>query len=58
MKTNVEALKDLYIASGGKAEDVADLYTNAEMIEALATLKNGGSPVVGEAVVGEAELKG
>jgi hypothetical protein len=56
MKTNVEALKDLYIASGGKAEDVADLYTNAEMIEALATLKNGGSPVVGEAVVGEAEV--
>lgn len=43
MATNLEALKDLYVQTGGNAEDVANITTNAGMIEALAdTLDNGG----------------
>ena len=34
--TNVEALKNLYVANGGSAEDVADFNTSAEVINALA----------------------
>lgn len=34
--TNVEALKNLYVANGGSAEDVADLTTSADVINALA----------------------
>lgn len=37
--TNVEALKKLYIANGGDASDVADIKTNAKMIDALAGLE-------------------
>lgn len=33
---NVEALKALYVAMGGDAEDVADLSLNAEIIAAMA----------------------
>lgn len=33
---NVEALKALYVALGGDADDVADANTNAELIAALA----------------------
>ena len=33
---NVEALKELYVAMGGDAEDVADLSLNAEIIAAMA----------------------
>jgi len=35
---NVEALKALYEAFGGNAEDVANMSTNAEVINALAEL--------------------
>ena len=35
---NVEALKALYVALGGDADDVADLTLNAEVINALATV--------------------
>lgn len=34
--TNVEALKNLYVANGGSAEDVANLNTSAAVINALA----------------------
>ena len=34
--TNVDALKNLYVAYGGSAEEVADLTTSAEVINALA----------------------
>lgn len=34
--TNVDALKNLYVANGGSAEDVADLTTSADVINALA----------------------
>ena len=33
---NVEALKELYVAMGGAAEDVENLSLNAEVIKALA----------------------
>lgn len=36
MATNVEALKNLYVAQGGQLEDVSDVNTNAGMINALA----------------------
>lgn len=34
--TNVEALKELYVALGGEAEDVVNVTTNAEMISEIA----------------------
>ena len=34
--TNVEALKNQYVALGGSLEDVADINTNAEMLNAIA----------------------
>lgn len=34
--SNVEALKALYVALGGDADDVANANTNAELIAALA----------------------
>jgi len=34
--TNVEALKALFVALGGDADDVANANTNAELIAALA----------------------
>lgn len=36
--TNVEALKAVYKALGGDADDVADITTTAEMISAIATV--------------------
>lgn len=36
MGNNVEALKALYVAMGGAAEDVENLSLNAEVISALA----------------------
>ena len=35
---NVEALKALYVAMGGAAEDVKDLNLNSEVIAALANV--------------------
>lgn len=36
--TNVEALRNLYVALGGEASDVADMATSAEVINAIATV--------------------
>ena len=33
--TTLEALKDLYVALGGKAEDVAGMTTKADVISAM-----------------------
>ncbi len=38
---NVEALKDLYVALGGQAEDVADANTSVEVLNAIAALYGG-----------------
>lgn len=42
MDTNVKALKTLYAALGGNPADIADISTNAEMIDAIAGLDIGG----------------
>lgn len=38
---NVEALKDLYVALGGEAADVADANTSVEVLNAIAALYDG-----------------
>lgn len=38
MTTNVEAIKAVYTALGGDADDVAGITTTAEMILAIATV--------------------
>lgn len=45
MDTNVDALKNLYIAFGGSSDTVAPMTTNAGVINALAVLiaAGGGS---------------
>lgn len=41
--TNVEALKELYVALGGDAADVVGIDENAKMIHAIAVqVKKGG----------------
>ena len=40
--TNVEALKNLYVALGGSAEDVANLDSNAAIINILGNVAGGG----------------
>lgn len=40
--TNVEALKELYVALGGDAADVAGITENAQMILAIAKIAHGG----------------
>lgn len=42
MDTNVQALKNLYEQLGGDPADVADISTNADMINAIAGLDIGG----------------
>jgi hypothetical protein len=36
MDNNIKALQNLYVALGGDIDDVADVNTNADMINALA----------------------
>lgn len=42
MITTITALKNLYVACGGTASDVANITTIAEMIEALKNVLQGG----------------
>ena len=42
--TTVDALKGLYVALGGSAEDVADLLLIPEVITAITTLVSAGLP--------------
>lgn len=41
--TNVDALKNLYVAFGGSSSTVANMTTNPEVINALATLISSGA---------------
>lgn len=41
MDNNVTALKALYVALGGDADDVADVSLISDMINAIATLASG-----------------
>ena len=44
MNNTVEALKGLYVALGGSAEDVAELVLIPEVITAMTTLVSAGLP--------------
>ena len=50
--TNVEALKNLYVALGGSAEDVANLDSNAAIINILGNVAGGGGGASGLVVTG------
>ena len=50
MDTNVDALKNLYIAFGGSSDTVAGMTTNADVINALAALVAAGGGSVLPAV--------
>lgn len=41
--TNVEALKNVYVALGGSAEDVSEVVTNVEILRAI-FVQLGGDP--------------
>ena len=51
--TTVEALKRLYAANGGNPDDVANLLTIPDMVDALAYLKEGGITVAAMAAATE-----
>ena len=40
MKTTVEALQDLYLAKGGSFEDVENITTIPDMIDAITTIES------------------
>ena len=44
--TNVEALKKLYVAMGGDADDVADINLTSDMISAIADIYEPELPAV------------
>lgn len=59
--TNTEALKNLYVALGGSADDVKDLNTSADVINAIAGYVGVGEttvmPCKGSEVVFDATVK-
>ena len=50
--TTVEALKSLYTAMGGSLEDVTNINTNPDMINALCDVASGGNPNSKETITG------
>ena len=42
MNNTIDALRNLYVALGGEAEDVANLVIIPELIDAIASLEGGG----------------
>ena len=46
MDNNVDALKALYVALGGDADDVADVNTIPDMINAIATVVPASSALL------------
>lgn len=50
--TTVEALKSLYTAMGGNLEDVTNISTNPDMINALCDVASGGNPNTVETITG------
>lgn len=56
METNVQALKDLYVALGGEASDVVDMTTSSEVLVALQAVAQAAAtelPVVKKADAGK-----
>lgn len=53
MDTNVDALKNLYVAFGGSSDTVASMTTNADVINALATLVAAGGGSILPAVTAD-----
>lgn len=54
--TNVEALKNVYVALGGSADDVADVVTNVEMLKAIFTQLGGDPDAVSAEVMNAAVI--
>lgn len=50
--TTVEALKSLYTAMGGRLEDVTNISTNPDMINALCEVASGMQQITVETIVG------
>lgn len=46
MKTTIEAFRDFYVALGGSIEDVQNIVTIPDMIEALTNAFEDGTVVV------------
>ena len=53
MDTNVDALKNLYVAFGGSSDTVANMATTADVINALATLVAAGGGSILPAVTAD-----
>lgn len=45
MNNTIDALRNLYVALGGEAEDVANIVIIPELIDAIASLEGGGGGV-------------
>ncbi|WP_026524732.1 SGNH/GDSL hydrolase family protein [Butyrivibrio sp. MB2005] len=58
MKTKVDALKEYYIAKSGDLEDIIEITTVTDMIEAITALPGGGGDIDLSGYVKKKELEG